>query len=214
MCVHSLTHSAPPTCRQSLDAVVDAVETFVKQHKQTVVAVDGVAEAIAAGVRPRTMLVLLHRLKAMTEGRCDGSSLVFHAHADALHTASNEGSEGDPVESQLAFVAHTVLTATALSTGASVAVDGEVRIRVEEGREALECGVEAGSHVVDLTDTHTQTHTHTHTHVAVLGCVALQLRCCVRGDGQHVVAADRAVHFKAKDSGVALFPIGSAAGLL
>ena len=72
--------------------------------------------------------------------------------------------------------------------------------------------------IVTGTHTHTQTHTHTHTrtrtHVAVLGCVALQLRCCVRGDGQHVVAADRAVHFKAKDSGVTLFPIGSAAGLL
>ncbi|EGD81957.1 hypothetical protein PTSG_02642 [Salpingoeca rosetta] len=146
-------------------SAVTSISKFIAAQDQhdggnhaTVVVVDGIAEAVAAGVTAHNMLRFLHQLRAVVEARGDGSALVFHLHADALPET------GDVILTQLPFMAKTVLTAKALATGASASVHG--------------------------------------------------LLSCQRRDGAAVTLPARDVHYKTKETGIALFPIGSGAGLL
>eukprot|EP00043_Microstomoeca_roanoka_P016007 m.161219 g.161219 ORF g.161219 m.161219 type:complete len:261 (-) comp16373_c7_seq3:161-943(-) len=159
--------TSPYICnlRQDVASTFAQVNEFCDTQAETpvVIVVDGVAEAMAAGVDEQNMLLFVHQLQRLVEDREDNQScLVFHVHQDTLP----EGNETarPSLGKQLPYLANILLQVTALSTGASSDVHGVLSCR---HRGALDMS-----------------------------------------------ASIRDVHFKAKETGISLFPIGAARGLL
>eukprot|EP01147_Barroeca_monosierra_P010849 gene10849-2925_t len=121
-CITNLMHDT--------DSAIDVVTRFLSKlpnHKRTLFVVDGVVEALAAGVSNRNMMHLLHRLRILAHKHSDGSSIVYHYHRDGLPESSDDAI----LSTQLPFLADTIITASNLPTGVSNTVHGAVIFELE-----------------------------------------------------------------------------------